>query len=391
MKTKKYLALVALVAVCPLRAQDIGGILESVERNNKELQALQKANEAALLEAKSGNALEDLSLEYSPFYQKGVSGMASSELVITQGFDFPTLYSSRRKAGQLQEEALGLEYRLARRDILLQAELLCFDLIHLGRAKALLDKRCTNAEKLLALFEKRLAAGGATLIEVNKIKMDRMNIETEKVQNGIARQTALQALGVLNGDVPFTFEAADYPSLPQLEDSAALVSRMVATDYGLLAARANALVAGQNVKVEQQSWIPKFEVGYRRNTETGEASHGFLVGGTIPLFSSRHRQKMARAQQAGAHLQEENARIQAENQARGLLRQLYQLKQALDVYDVDLLDNTLEILRKAVENGELSLIDYYVEADAIYANLQAYLSLERQYQGTLAEIFKGEL
>lgn len=390
---KKHLiwALAALALAGRAQAQDINAILKSVEQNNKELQALAKTNEATALETKSGNTLDDLSLEYSPFYQRGVSGMASSELVITQGFDFPTLYSARRKAGQLQEEALRMEYRTARRDLLLQAKNLCLDLVQLNRTRALLEKRCMNSEKLLALFEKRLAAGDATLLELNKIKMERMNIETEKTQNEVARQTALQALQALNGNAPLAFAGTDYPAEPLAEDSAALLQRIMATDMGLLTARANTAAANQATKVERQSWIPKLEVGYRRNTETGEASHGFLVGGSVPLFSSRHKLKIARAQQAGARLQEENARIQAETKARSLLRQLQQLKQATAVYDTNLLYQTLDVLHTAVENGELSLIDYYVEADAIYRNLQTYLQLERQYQGVVAEIYQNEL
>ena len=39
---------------------------------------------------------EELSVEYSPFFAKGIDGMASSELVVTQGFDFPTLHAARQ-------------------------------------------------------------------------------------------------------------------------------------------------------------------------------------------------------------------------------------------------------------------------------------------------------
>lgn len=40
--------------------------------------------------------------------------MASSELVVTQGFDFPTLYGARRKANRLQGEVKEMEYLTAR-------------------------------------------------------------------------------------------------------------------------------------------------------------------------------------------------------------------------------------------------------------------------------------
>ena len=47
--------------------------------------------------------------------------------------------------------------------------------------------------------------------------------------------------------------------------------------------------------------------------------------------------------------------------------------------------------RTAVENGEISVTDYYVEADGVYRNMQAYIDVERLYQGSMAEILKNEL
>ena len=61
-------------------------------------------------------------MEYSPFYTRGITGMSSSELVVTQGFDFPTLYGARRKSGKVKQEALDRRYQAVRRDILLQAK-----------------------------------------------------------------------------------------------------------------------------------------------------------------------------------------------------------------------------------------------------------------------------
>ena len=83
-------------------AQTVEDVLRSVEMNNLELKALLKGNEASSLELKQQNSLDDLSVEYSPFFNANVSGMASSELVVTQGFDFPTLYGARRKANRLR-------------------------------------------------------------------------------------------------------------------------------------------------------------------------------------------------------------------------------------------------------------------------------------------------
>ena len=89
-----------------VQAQKIEEVLQSVEQNNKELQAVFHSTEAAKMEVQTQNNLEDPSVEYSPFFAKGIDGMASSELVVTQGFDFPTLYAARNRSGKLQKDVL---------------------------------------------------------------------------------------------------------------------------------------------------------------------------------------------------------------------------------------------------------------------------------------------
>lgn len=387
---KIILAAMAFAAVVSAKAQDINAVLKSVEQNNMELKALLKGNEAADIENKSQNTLEDLSIEYSPFFLSETSGIASSELVITQGFDFPTLYGARKKAGQLQRNVLDMQYQTARRDILVNAKKLCLDIINYNKQKQLLQERRKNADELLAMFELKFKNGDATSLELNKIKLDRMNLETELVQADTKHANAMQQLQALNGGQPIEVNMTEYPQAPA-DDEVTMYEKAVATDWTVRTAQASVLAAEQDVKVNKQSWIPKFEIGYRRNTEGDNASNGFLIGGSIPLFSSKNKVKIAKARQTEAVMQHANARINAENSARTMINQMKQLKASADAYDVPLMRQTLKLLRTAVENGEISVTEYYVEADNIYKNMITYMDIERQYQDALTEIYKNEL
>lgn len=384
------IAAIALAATANIKAQDINAVLKSIEQNNVELKALQKGNEAAGIEIKSQNTLEDLSIEYSPFFQSKVSGIASSELVITQGFDFPTLYGARKKAGKLQRNVLDMQYQTARRDILLNAKKLCLDIINYNKQKQLLQERRKNADELLAMFKVKFDNGEATSLELNKIKLDRMNLETELVQADTKHANALQQLQALNGGLPIEVNMTEYPAVPADNDQT-MYEKAVATDWNVRTAQASILAAEQDVKVNKQSWIPKLEIGYRRNTDGDMASNGFLVGGSIPLFSSKNKVKIAKARQSEAVMQHANARINAENSARALVNQMKQLKASVDAYDVPLMRQTLKLLRTAVENGEISVTDYYVEAEGIYKNMVTYMDIERQYQDVVTEIYKNDL
>lgn len=388
---KILITVLASIVAAGASAQQIETLLQEVEQNNKELQAIRKSNEAAELEIRNRNLPDDPSVEYSPFYLKGYDGMASSELVVTQGFDFPTLYAARHKSGKLQSQVLEMQYLTARRDVLFEAQTLCLELVYQNRVRELLEMRRKNSEELLTLFSRRLEAGDATQLEVNKIKMDRMNVQTELTQTETACQNARQALLALNGNVPLTFEPTEYGSGFITGDYEKMYRDAVAADYDLRTFQASEQAAAQEIRVNRQNWIPKLEVGYRRNTEMNEARNGFLVGASFPLFSSQRKVRIARAQHAGTQLQLENARMQTENRVRARIQELQALGKAAEDYDVKLMYQTLDLLRTAVEKGEISVIDYYVEADGIYRNLQTYLGIERQYQGILAEIRKNEL
>lgn len=389
-------AAILLSASCgSLRAQSmesIDSVLAAVERNNLELRALQQNNEASRLEIQSQNNLQqDLSVSYSPFFTRGYDGVSSSELVVSMGFDFPSQYVSRGKSGKLQNQALDMQYALQRRDILLQAQLLCLDLVRLNQEKELLDTRMANADELLALMEKRFAEGGANIIEVNKVKMERMNVRTLAAQNEAARQNALQSLRAMNGNIPVELLAAEYPAVSDIVDYDEFYAEVMATDAGILSAEASVDAAAQEIKVNRQNWLPKFEVGYRRNTAMTEASHGFLVGASLPIFSSRNKTKIAEARHTAAQSELENARLQAETQLQSRYNELQQIRSAVQTYDVPLMHSTLDALKSAVLAGQMSVIDYYVEADNVYGNLSTYLSLENQYRKLLAEAYRNRL
>ena len=374
-----------------VQAQSIDEILRSIEQNSPELKSQQQATHAAQMEVQTLNNLEDPSVEYSPFFAKGVEGVASSELVVKQGFDFPTLYAARKKQGKLQQEVLNRRNEMNRREVLLRAKTLCLDLIRLNQEQELLEQRKKNAEELLALFNERLEKGDANILEVNKIKMERMNVQTEVAQNAAAHRNALQQLLAMNGNLPLEFACSSYPVLTPITSYSALYDEVMTTDATLLEADATARAADKELSVNRQNWLPKLEVAYRRNTSLGEKSNGFLVGGSIPLFSKRKRTQIARAQAISAQLQRDDVRLKTEANIQSQFNEIQQLNEAMQAYDIPLMHQTLDLLKQAVTAGQLSIIDYYVEAEGVYRNLQAYMEIENQYQKLMATVYKNRL
>ncbi len=390
---KRNILVTVLCTCClsPVPAQGVDDVLRSVAQHNKSIQAALKNGEAERTSIEAENLPEDPSVEYSSFYGKGVNGQAGSELVVSQGFDFPTVYGIRNRAGRERKEAVNYRIEALRRDILLEAKNLCLDLIRLNRQHDLLTRRMQNADELLTFYEERLKAGDATIIEVNKIKMERMSIQTEVLQNNSEHRTALQTLLALNGNMPLTFEEREYPVVPSTADFETLQDEALASDAGLLAAEADTRAASRNLAASRQNWLPRLEIGYRRNTNEGGKEHGFLIGGSIPLFSNRRQVKIAQAQAIGSRLQADGERLQTEAGLQAGFNEMKQLEQALSVYDLSLMARTLDLLKESVKGGQMSVTDYFVEADQIYRNQQACMELECRYQKVAATLWKNRL
>ena len=388
---KKILITIALCLPIGIQAQSIDQVLQSIEQNNKELQSQTQLLKAQKMENRTQNNLPDPTVSYSSFYKNGVGPGHGTEFVASQGFDFPTQYITRNRQADLANEAIDKQQQAVRRDILLKAKTLCLDLILLNQEKELMDIRMRNADELDALYAKRLEAGDANILEVNKIKMERMNVQTEVAQNNAAHRSALQSLLAMNGNMPLEFADTQYPEVKPILDFMTLRDEVMASDLDLQALSFATQAAEKQVSVDKQNWLPKLEAGFRRNTDTGTSMNGFVVGGSIPLFSNRKKVQIAKAQAISAQLIQEDAKLQVENNLMALYNEMKQLKEAMDTYDVSLMHRSLDLLKQALKEGQISLIEYFVEAESVYKNLLARMQLENQYQKVMANIYKNEL
>ena len=374
-----------------LHTQSIDEVLQSISANNPELQALIKDTEAAQLQLKTENMLEDPTVEYSSFYSRNVTGQSGSEMVVSQGFDFPTIYAARHKQNILSSEALDNSLNAERRRILLEAKTLCLDIIMYRQLGELLGMQAEIAGDMLGMYEKRYAIGDATALEINKIKMELMNVATSVADNNAALAAANNSLSAMNGNAGLTFDADFYPLVEKVSDTQAAVDEYLSGNASVMAAEKAAESARKQVSVNKQNWIPKLEIGYRRNTAIREAEHGFLVGGSIPLFSNHRKVKMAKAQSASAVSQLTLAKAQAQAEAKSFISDIQETKAALDAYDEPLMRETLDLLKQAVEGGQISVIEYFVEASNIYTSLSNCITLQNRYQKLLAQLYINRL
>ena len=390
---KRYLiaTIVALSTYSVALADTVDDVLKQVAANNLTLQALVHDNQADVLDIKASNSIGGPSVEYSPFFTKGYSGVAESELVVSQEIDFPTKYAARNKQAKMQQTVGDKLLAKQRRDILLQAQLLCIDLIRLNQTLSMLRERLANSETLLQMYQKRMEAGDANALELNKVKLDCMEVRTLVNEAQGERTSLLQQLRQLNGGKPIDVTDTVLPDYPQITNFETYRALALASDADVAVAQTALRAADMNLKLQKNEWLPNISFGYRRNTEHGEGINGFLVGVSFPLYSNSSNVKAARQRRESAELQVVQAQNEAEASLRTNYEQLQGLQQVIDHSDVKLLQESLTLFAKALQQGEITALVYYVEINSIYEKLQRHIDLHCQSVKLLAELHKAEL
>lgn len=392
----KQFIIIATLASAVLSASgqnSIDEVLRSIEANNKELQANGQLTVSKKLEAKLDNNLPDPSVSYVHQYGNREGMGIQGELVASQSFDFPSVYVQKNKLAKSKAASYDRQGAEFRQQILLQAKELCLDLVLLNQQKVLLDQRRQNAEQLSELYAMRLQSGDANILETNKINLELLNAKTEARMNEATRIAKLQELATLNGGIAIEFTDTAYTPVKELLSFEELRSEAITSNPQLLTLKSEQIAAQRQLSVNKSKGLPGFELGYRLNTATGgERFNGFLVGVTIPLFSNRNNVRQAKAQSLYTDLQLESTTSTVESELRQLYNQSLALRTSMDEYNAVLKSqNNLALLNKAIQTGQISMIEYFVDVTTLYQSMQNYMQLQNEYQKVMAQLYKYKL
>ena len=395
MKTYKlYILGLMLLGTLTTRAQSsIDQVLRNIETNNKSLQANTKMTDAQKLEAQTGKFLANPSVEWEQMWGNRNNPGSEYTLTVKQSLDFPTTYSNKNKLANLKANTIGFQSAAYRQQLLLNAKQTCIEIIYLRKQKSLLDERLANAETMFALYKKRFESGDANQLELNKIQLELLNAQNQSRLNKAALTAAEEQLRNFNGGNPITFDATDYPTGEELINFDQLQAAFMDADPNLKSLTGNQEIANREVKLSRSLTLPKFDVGYKRNAAKDHvASNVFMVGVSIPLFENKNTVKKAKAQAEFATASLEDNRLNLKTN----LQQLYQQAEALQISRADYAkvleqQRNIELLNKALNAGQLSVIDYFTELSTIYDSHQSYLDVEKEYHSILAQLYQYKL
>ncbi len=391
-----FIYITSIVTAFAASAQSpIETILESVSTHNNSIKSMQQEVAAAQTELSAENCLENPTFEFEYLWaEKQVPGGNKYGFSIMQGFDFPTLYSGRRKLINAQNSLGNSQVKLARQEVLLASRELCIKIVYLNKQIELVSEREKIAQSLVELYNQRLDAGDANQLEINKVEIERISQSTRLKMLISERDGAISSLIAYNGGNTLPVNAAtlsQYPIIAMPTSLEAAVSQWQQTDATTQTLRNQQLMAESYSSVARQGWIPRFEIGYKQAYEVGDMFYGLAVGVSLPLFKTNNEVKTAKARALALSLQTQETQSQVTAEATQLYNEACALKAALDDYELLISQNNRILLLKALESGQISLLEYMSDIAQLNEAEENRLLIEYQYHSKLSQLDRNNL
>lgn len=393
MKNLIYIILPFLLLTIKVNGQtSIDSVMANIARNNKTIIANTKYWEAKTLEYQTGLTPYNPKVDYDYLIGNPAIGGNQTDFAVTQSFDFPTVYARKKQLSNEQIKQAEFHLNANRQAVLLEAKLICLELIYRNKLNSELTIRKQNTEKWLTAFQTSLEKGQGNIMDVNKAKLQLIEINATFQENLSISNQLNQKLTELNGGIPIQFSETVYLSHEFIADFETLEQEIENKDPVRKYLEQEKVIGQNQVALSKSLNLPKIETGYHYQAILGQQFNGVHFGLTIPLWENKNKVKM---QQAELILNEANLQAHI-NQHYYNIKQKYErmtnLKSTLDEYQTLFTSlNNVELLDKSLSLGQISTIEYFMEMTYYYEALKNFLKTEMEYNKVVAELYKYQL
>lgn len=361
--------------------------MQAIARNNTTLKAMHAQLQATLLANSADNALPDPEAEVAYMFGSPKGVEPRTNVAVTQSLDWGVLTGRRRKLSKAANTAAMAEYRVAFQKVMSEADAALVQMVYYNRLQTELETRCHEARNIMLMYEKKYTNGDVNLIELNKVRLNTAVSEAELQRAKVDRAAVAQTLQRLNGGAPITMPDTVYPATTALPPLATLKEAMPHT-AAIAQAEASLAQSTAAVKLAKVEGMPEFTVGFQGEYIKDNNYSGPSIGFSIPLWgNTRRKVKAARATQVASQLSLADAR----QQQLSTLDQLYMQATDLNATTQQLKDHLAAttndaLLRRSLEAGQLSVLNYLLEQSFYYSARTALLEAERDAQLAVSQV-----
>lgn len=352
---------------------------------NKSLISAHEFYNAEIVESKTGNSPDNPEIEYAYLWGDPTSVGNRIDFAITQSFDFPTAYSSRNKLSKIKRQQAGLRYSFVEQNVIINTRQLWVQAVYLNKMQLLLKKRLGNAEMIAIAFQRMFDEGETNVLKRNQAKLQftALSNEMENIELDMIKNNSL--ITQINGGKEFPIIDSIFPDAMNIEMDT-LINLFKSGPQ-------NSMFQGEVERMEQQKTVvfnqklPKLMAGYYQETILGTKLSGVRAGITIPLWENANAVKSAKANFVYAQTDAVRFWEQQEIEVRQLYEQWQRLFNQVEEME-ELINNSNNdaLLFKALENGEISLTQYYYEMDFYFQTKFDLIEFQRNLHFIEAEL-----
>ena len=362
-------------------------VLTEVEKNNTTLFALRKKVDAEKIGNKTGIYLQNPEVAFNYLWGSPSVIGNRTDFSISQTFDFPTAYGFKNQISDLKNEQTELEYKKQQMDIRLKTSLICFDLIYANALHAELTKRVEYARSIAKSYQVKFEKGETNILEYNKAQLNQLNVTKELELIGIERNTLLAELTGLNGGqaIDFTESIFQITVLPADFEEWYVLAEQKNPTFSWL--KKEIEISQKQTGLNRAMSLPKLQTGYMSEKVVGQQFQGITVGLTIPLWENKNKVKYAEANSQALESIAADHKKQFYNHLKAIHTKTIALQKNVNDFRSGLLAfDSSELSKKALDQGEISLINYIMEFSLYYESFNKLLELERDMNRTMAEL-----
>ena len=342
-------------------------VLKDVEANNPVLLAARKRAEAQQTAAHVGALLPNPEVEAAYFWGDPSSVGVRWDLGVSQSFEMPSVLVRRARLRNLQEQAAGLDYQVVRNATLLEAQLTCADIIYYRALGMIYTRRCQAAIRIADLYQRRYAAGDCSILDYNRAQMNLADVQNRAAEINLQGDHAVHDLQRLVGGESYLFYQSEYEEVRVETSFESWYEQLEMQNPSLRLLDNQVEAARYQRQLSRAQWLPEVSVGYASENVVGETFRGVKVGLSLPIWSQQRAVKASRLAEAAATEELSSQRTEWFSRLQcmfhrheALIRNVGNLKEAFQRC------NSIDLLDKALDAGEISLEQYLLEADYYY-------------------------
>jgi outer membrane protein, heavy metal efflux system len=369
---------------------NIKAILTSIEENNTTIAALRAHFDYVKADARAELLPPNPSIEGGRFPAVEGAGIKYA-WGVSQSFEFPTVYAKRGQLAKTTDRFADASFSASRQAVLIDAKLTILELVHANKMLSIQQERKEFVQNVERLISKMVEAGEVSSMDLNNAKLRVAEANQELMITESETSRIKRRLIAMNGDKDIG-EVGTIFTASHLPDMNTFYSNFEQNDPRFVALQLMVEQANAEMKLVKHQGLPELSIGYESEKTDAEHFTGFRAGLSIPLWGNTPKRRASTIKVNATRLEYASEILQLKTDTEELYLKASNTKTRLDELSRALSEyNNINLLERALEAGQISVIELFNEITFLYDLTDKVLELELEYAKLYAELYRFEL